>query len=357
MRRRFPVCSIVPGFILREIAKSGDQEDREVALNTIAIDGTIRAARLHSLLAQVGDRPLQTDSFAETSPAVLRRSILDAKGTENVEGLDVVRAEGKPALKDPAVNEAYDGFGATHAFYWQAYRRQSIDDNGLELEGVVNFGQKYDNAMWDGQRMIFGNGDDKIFKRLTLSLDVIGHELTHGVTQDTAGLHYLGESGALNESVSDVFGSLVKQYHLKQTADQADWLIGADVIGPAVKGKALRSMAHPGTAYSDLMGHKDPQPDHMKHYVKTKQDNGGVHLNSGIPNRAFYLVATELGGHAWEKAGRIWYETLRDPNLRPTAQFHAFAVITVTVADRLFGVGSNESKAVKHGWDQVGVAA
>ena len=356
MKRRFPVCSFVPAYVLREIAKSGDPQAREIALSTMAIDNTLRTARLHTLFAQAG-RPLQIDSLGETAAAELQRSIYDAQGKEEVEGLPRVRAEGAPATEDPAVNEAYDGFGATYAFYWEVYRRRSIDDNGMELEGVVHFGTNYDNAMWDGQRMDFGDGDGQIFKRLTLSLDVIGHELTHGVTQDTAGLHYLGESGALNESVSDVFGSLVKQYHLKQTADKADWLVGAEVLGPAIKGKGLRSMAHPGTAYTDLLGQKDPQPDHMRHYIKTKADNGGVHLNSGIPNRAFYLLATELGGHAWEKAGKIWYETLRDSNLRPTAQFHAFAVITVTVAERLYGVGSAESKAVKHAWDQVGVAA
>jgi Zn-dependent metalloprotease len=99
-----------------------------------------------------------------------------------------------------------------------------------------------------------------------------------------------------------VFGSLIKQYVLKQTADKADWLIGEGLL--TFKGQALRSMKAPGTAYdNDLLG-KDPQPADMKHSVRTAQDKGGVHINSGIPNRAFYLVATAIGGHAWEKAGR-----------------------------------------------------
>ncbi len=352
--RAVAVCSIVPDVILTEVAKGGTAEQREAALKTMAIDHTVRTARLHTLFAQAG-RPLTIDSMGETTAARLQRSIADAGETENFEDLPIIRAEGAPASKDPAVNEAYDWFGATFAFYWEAFRRNSIDDVGLELDGVVHFEKKYDNALWDGQRMIFGDGDQEIFKRLTLSLDVAAHELTHGVTQDTAGLHYLGESGALNESISDVFGSLAKQHHLKQTVDKADWLIGAEVMGPAVKGKALRSLAAPGTAYEDLAGHKDPQPAHMDHYIKTKADNGGVHLNSGIPNHAFYLVAMELGGHAWERAGRIWYEALRDPNLRPTAQFHAFATTTLLVAERLYGVGTAEAKAVKRGWAQVGV--
>ena len=154
-----------------------------------------------------------------------------------------------------------------------------------------------------------------------------------------------------------MFGSLVRQFQLRQTAEQADWLIGAEVIGPAVKGTGLRSMAHPGTAYTDLFGHKDPQPDHMKDYVETTTDNGGVHINSGIPNRAFYLVATELGGFAWERAGLIWYRTLRNPRLAPTATFRLFAAITADVAEKLFGLRSFEAKAVRYGWQMVGVKA
>ena len=162
----------------------------------------------------------------------------------------------------------------------------------MPLNGYVHFGQDYDNAFWNGQQMVFGDGDDDLFNRFTLSLDVIGHELTHGVTEDEAQLVYYREAGALNESVSDVFGSLVKQRVLNQTADQADWLIGAELLTDAVDGVALRSMAHPGTAYDDAVLGKDPQPAHMDDFVTTFADNGGVHINSGIPNRAFYLVAT-----------------------------------------------------------------
>src|SRR4029079_944922 len=136
--------------------------------------------------------------------------------------------------------------------------------------------------------------------------------LTHGVTQDEAQLVYSNQSGALNESLSDVFGSLIKQFSLNQTADQADWLIGAGLLTKQVNGVALRSMKAPGTAYNDPVLGKDPQPAHMKDYVNTISDNGGVHINSGIPNHAFYLIATQIGGNAWEKAGQIWYLTLRD---------------------------------------------
>jgi Zn-dependent metalloprotease len=140
--------------------------------------------------------------------------------------------------------------------------------------------------------MVFGDGDGEIFNRFTIAIDVVAHELSHGVTETEAGLIYFEQSGALNESLSDVFGSLVKQYHLKQTADKADWLIGEGLLAKGINGKGLRSMSEPGTAYNDPLLGKDPQPAHMKDFIKTREDNGGVHLNSGIPNRAFYLAAT-----------------------------------------------------------------
>ena len=171
----------------------------------------------------------------------------------------------------------------------------------------MHYGRGYDNAFWDGTQMVFGDGDGTVFNRFTIAVDVIGHELTHGVTEHTAALVYQGQSGALNESISDVFGSLVKQQALGQDAAAADWLIGAGLFTAQVKGVALRSMKAPGTAYDDPQLGKDPQPATMADYVETTDDNGGVHLNSGIPNHAFYLAATAIGGHAWEvrRAGLV----------------------------------------------------
>jgi Zn-dependent metalloprotease len=283
-----------------------------------------------------------------------QRTIYDDHQTTTLPG-DVVRAEGAGPTSDVAVNEAYDGLGATYYFYWDIFHRNSIDDQGLPLDATVHYDVRYDNAFWNGSAMIFGDGDGDIFNRFTISVDVIGHELTHGVTQHEASLVYMFQPGALNESVSDVFGSLVKQFQLKQTADKADWLIGQGLFTAKVHGVALRSMKAPGTAYDDPTLGKDPQPQDMRHYVFTTQDNGGVHINSGIPNHAFYLVAIKIGGYAWEKAGRIWYETLRDPKLRPFASFRAFANLTVANADRLYGHTSSERKAVTEAWKEVGV--
>jgi Zn-dependent metalloprotease len=202
--------------------------------------------------------------------------------------------------------------------------------------------------------MVFGDGDGEIFLDFTIPIDVIGHELTHGVTQYTANLTYYGQPGALNESMSDVFGSLIKQYTLGQTAAEADWLIGAGLLAPSVSGKALRSMKEPGSAYDDDVLGKDPQPATMDDYVRTGRDNGGVHINSGIPNHAFYLVANALGGHAWERAGQIWYDVLTGGELSDRALFTDFAKLTVAAAKARFNEG-DELQAVSKAWEQVGV--
>ena len=169
-----------------------------------------------------------------------------------------------------------------------------------------------------------------------------------------AALEYEGQAGALNESFSDVFGTLVKQYTLKQDVDKADWLIGAGLFAKKIKGVALRSMKEPGTAYNDPTIGKDQQPGHMKNFVKTTSDNGGVHINSGIPNRAFYFGSDGDRGYSWEKTGKIWYVTLRD-RLRENSDFQDAANFTFDVAGSLHGKGSGEQKAILNAWNKVGI--
>ncbi|HEX3052072.1 MAG TPA: M4 family metallopeptidase, partial [Aggregatilineaceae bacterium] len=183
----------------------------------------------------------------------------------------------------------------------------------------------------------------------------IGHEMTHGVTQFEAKLVYAGQSGALNESFSDVFGVLVKQYKLRQTALDADWIIGSGLFTPNVNGVGIRSMKAPGTAYNDPVLGKDPQPAHMDQYQNVPYDNGGVHINSGIPNHAFYITARDMGGFAWEKAGQIWYSALCD-KLSSLSNFQAAANATYTTAGERFGANSLEQQAVRNGWAEVGLS-
>jgi Zn-dependent metalloprotease len=350
--RPHSLLCILPPYVLREIARNGTAEQRAAALDALAIDQAIRAQRVAAgparRLVQAVPKPGRR---AVPKP---KRTIFDAARSQRLPG-KVVRKESAAATGDVAVDEAYDGLGATFAFYLDAYERNSIDGAGLPLDATVHFGVRYDNAFWNGSRMVFGDGDGKLFNRFTASLDVIGHELTHGVTAQESALVYRGQPGALNESLSDVFGSLIKQHAAKQEAAEADWLIGAGLLAKGVKGVAMRSMKAPGTAYDDRVLGRDPQPAHMDGYVHTTDDNGGVHINSGIPNRAFYLTAVAIGGNAWESAGRIWYETLRDPALKANATFAAFAKLTVSAAGRLYAPKGREAMAVTQAWKTVGV--
>jgi Zn-dependent metalloprotease len=339
-----PRFCIVPPYILRAILRNGDSSQQALAWATLTESEQVRGQR--RILAPIA-------TLAALPPGKKRRSVYDARHKYDLPGR-LARSEGKPKVKDSIVNEAYDGAGATYDMFREVFARNSIDDRGMRIDSTVHYGVNYDNAFWNGQEMVYGDGDGRIFRPFTKALDVIGHELAHGVTQYEAALNYRGQSGALNESFSDVFGILVKQYKLGQTADEADWLVGAELFVPGIQAKAIRSMKEPGTAYDDPVLGRDPQPGHMDDYIDTTEDNGGVHLNSGIPNRAFCELALRLGGKAWEKAGRIWYMTLAE-KLRPDSSFRDAMAMTVSVAGELFGANSLEQKAVREAWSEVGL--
>ncbi|MZD09303.1 peptidase M4 family protein [Streptomyces sp. SID5785] len=342
-------CTIVPPHLLDRVARSSDTAKADRARRTLERDATERHRRREAALVRTAVAP----PAAPPADAKPRRTVHDAAHGTTLPGTKV-RGEGDEPGADATVNRAYAGLGATFELYLNTYARYSIDGHGLPLDATVHYDRDYNNAFWNGEQMVFGDGDGEIFLDFTLPVDVIGHELTHGVTQYTANLTYAGQAGALNESLSDVFGSLIKQYTLNQTATEADWLIGAGLLAPDVQGVALRSMKAPGTAYDDDVLGKDPQPADMDHYVDTEEDNGGVHINSGIPNHAFYLLATELGGQAWERAGQIWFDTLTGGDLATDAGFADFARLTAAAARTRYGAG-DETQAVLKAWEQVGV--
>jgi Zn-dependent metalloprotease len=364
-------CTILPPYLLQRLRQVGEPRAADAATRTLDVDGRVRAHREVRAARRGGDgsAPPSPGGFVPqpllqkvqprpgTPPAAVApapvRTIHDAAHSTTLPGA-LVRAEGAPPNGDPSVTDAYDHLGATWQLYWQAYQRNSLDGRGLELVASVHYSVDYDNAFWDGTQMVFGDGDGPYFNSFTDSVDVVGHELTHGVTQFTAGLTYVGQSGALNESVSDVFGSLVKQMHLGQRAAEADWLIGDRLFTSKVHGVALRSMKAPGTAYDDPVLGKDPQPADMGGYVDLphddQHDSGGVHTNSGIPNHAFYLAATALGGFAWERAGQVWYDVLTGPGLAKDVDFAGFARATVDAATARYGSGSAEADAVRSAW-------
>ncbi len=334
--------SVIPPYMLRNIIANCSGVPQESARRTLTHVQHLMAEHSHTV------------THATTSqPGQALRAVYDAEQTQNLPG-KLIRAEGQPGNGDIAAEEAWNYLGITCDFFWKTYQRNSLDNQGLQLDGTVHYGKDYQNAFWNGQQMVFGDGDGEIFNRFTIALDVVAHELAHGITETEAGLIYFQQAGALNESMSDVFGSLVKQFHLQQSADQADWIIGEGLLASGINGRGLRSMSAPGTAYDDPKLGKDPQPASMENYIDTRDDNGGVHLNSGIPNRAFYLAAKALGGFAWEIAGQAWYDTLCDKTLPQDADFSTFAQFTVQHANKRFN--SATAKTIQSAWQEVGVA-
>jgi Thermolysin metallopeptidase, alpha-helical domain/Thermolysin metallopeptidase, catalytic domain/TIR domain len=283
----------------------------------------------------------------------LKRLIYDAQNSQELPG-KVVRKEGDPKTRDTTVNEVYEWLGVCYQFFRDVYNRNSIDDKGSPLKATVHYGQKFANAFWVSNQIVCGDGDGHIFNKFPFSIEIVGKEFSMGLINHTK-LVYWDQSGALYNSISMVFGCLIKQYYYHQKTDEADWLVGQGIFKNGNKSQALYSVANPGTAYknnADLGS--DRQPAHMNKYVKTKNSNEGIHINAGIPNRAFYLVAHALGGFAWEKAGRIWYESLMDKSLKKNSLFEDFARLNVRIADKLYGP-NKEVDAVKAGWKAVGI--
>ncbi|MBK9946345.1 MAG: M4 family metallopeptidase [Nitrospira sp.] len=340
------LCSIIPPYILDHMSQSSDAKVRRIAIEAIEQAAAARAVRA-AMTLMPGFAAIPSPS------AKLHRLVYDAKngGFNQLPGT-LVRSEGDPKSDDPAVNEAYANAGTTYSFYKKFFGRNSLDDRGMTLVSSVHLGQKLNNAFWTGDQMCYGDGDSRIFIRFTKSLDVVGHELTHGVVSHTCNLEYQNESGALNEHFADVFGSLVKQWRRRQTVKKANWLIGSDIMGPETLAKGLRTFTEDKAYENDPLLGTDPQPKHLKNKYKGTADNGGVHINSGIPNHAFYLVAMGLGGKAWEKAGSIWYKTML--KLTTTSQFKDMVEATTESASTLYGSGSLEYKAVVTAWKAVG---
>jgi Zn-dependent metalloprotease len=345
-RRCRCINCITPPHLLKSLLENPDTKVREAAQRTLLVTSRLR-----------GERKIRGLIGLATAPSEARRTVSDCANSTSLESATVVRTEDGPPSADASANRAFDGLGETREFYKEIFDRDSLDGRGMRLDAFVHYGDAYNNAFWDGSEMVFGDGDGVLFTDFTKSLDVIAHELTHAVTEFSAGLSYHNQSGALNESMSDVFGSLVKQWAAKQTADQADWLIGAEVFTPDAGGDALRSMKNPGSAYNSPTLGKDPQPDHMSKYRQLPDtdegDNGGVHINSGIPNKAFYLTAVGIGGYAWEAPGRIWYASLLASNIH--TDFQQFADTTYLQASQFYGEQSAEQQAVVSAWREVGI--
>jgi Zn-dependent metalloprotease len=364
-----PLLCVLSPDMIDSIMRNGKAGMKRAASDTRRLTQTMRIARLtgtaSSLPGAVDDVQGEDDLHR---PQGIQRVIYDARNDEVPRNDRIVRREGNPATSDPRVNEAYDGFGDVCAFYLGKLGRHGITNAKREtLYGVVNYGKGYDNAYWDGHQMVFGNGDGRLFNPFTVSLDVIGHELTHGVTEHSlfGGLPYycsghpLGPNpGAINESISDCIGAVIRQVKLGlAVTDRDGWLIGKGLLAAGIDGRALRDMAAPGTAYDDKYLGKDNQPDHVSRYVVTRGDNGGVHANSGIPNFAVYKFATNVGDSL--KAAEVLYgalmghEPLDEDAVPQDCSFGQWATAIVKVAENKYGADAR--KAAVDAWAEVGV--
>src|SRR4249919_773626 len=340
-------CTFVPPYLLQRIAlRAGTRHASASGRETLQVDDRLRARR-ESPPGQMA---------APRLPGTKTRVVHTANYTESLPG-EIVRSDGDPPVGDLAVDEAFDSSGQVWDMFDSQFGRRSIDGRGGTVSITVHYGRDYDNAFWDGTQLVFGDGDGdgEIFERFTKPMDVMAHEFTHGVTQFTVGLAYQDQPGALNESISDVFASMAKQRMLGQTAAEADWLIAEGLFMPGINARALRSMREPGTAYNDPQIGRDLQVGSMADYVETDADSGGVHINSGIPNRAFALAALDIGGYSWEKAGQVWYNTLLNGELSPQASFASFAQATVSSARRVFANDPTLVEKVRAAWVDVGL--
>ncbi|KAF5005503.1 hypothetical protein FDECE_8081 [Fusarium decemcellulare] len=383
------MCSFVPRTVFQRIVddETASEHARNEAQQQInAITSTLSAAASatlpeSSVKVRYDDIPNGFNEFSSKIWGMSARNIEEINyetgevlGTsyKPLPGIFYSSSSDPPYKEDPDVITCMEGLRTTYDFYKTVFGRNSVDNKGLQLEASIHYSVRYGNAIWvpQARQMVFGDGDGNtrfgrfagLFKpgSMVNSLDVIAHELTHGVTQHTADFKYEGQSGALNESVSDVFGSMVLQWKQGQTVHEASWLLGANIIyenseslaGDMAKATSLRSLKDP-SATSNM----DPQPDNMSHklYYTGEQDNGGVHCNSGVPNHAFYKVAMELGGHSWDRAGKIWYATLTDSRMHPLTTFLEFARVTVDQAKILYPGDVSIAEVVAKAWKDVGV--
>jgi len=364
-------CSFVPPHVLERLARSAGGDTSNRARMSLAQSRALRDERVKRTrfgeadslssvhyLVEPGQSAKKATAKKSTAKKAVPglgggRTVYDCKHQWNQQVPPPVRKEGGAATGDADVSNAYDFAGDVRTYFADVLGRNSIDNKGMELVLNVHYGANFMNAFWDGTQMTFGDGDGVIFSSFAASLDVVAHELTHGVTQFTCALEYHDQPGALNEHLSDVFGSVIQQAALGQDAGTADWLIGDEIMGPDLVGEALRSMRAPGTAYDNSLFGKDPQPAHMRDYYGGTDDNGGVHINSGIPNRAFYLVSSIIGT---DKAALIWYQGQQ--MLWPTAQFADAKSVLVDAARTLYRAGlvpKGSPQAVRASFRKVGL--
>ncbi len=338
-------CQFIPNDVLDRIA-CDPRLSKEICANadySAKLSQHFRDIRLQS--AKLAWFVMETYAISTLSenPEV---TLFDCKKTHSLPGVQIPQPD---TSDDATVKRTYTETDHVATFLREIFKRNSIDNAGMTLMSSVHYGKKYNNAMWNGQQMIYGDGDDKLFLDFTLGTDVIGHELAHGVTQYTLQLEYDDEPGGLNESLSDCFGVMFRQWRFGQASASADWLIGQDILGPTSRKRGftcLRDMADPAAKHCLA-----PQPAHYKD-LKRGMD---PHYTSGPPNLAFCTACKQIGGNSWDTIGQVWYHVMTRSGLRPRMSMADFAAGTREAAVTLFGKESAVESAVNAGWKKVGL--
>lgn len=350
-------CSIVPNEVLRRLAQDTtlSHNARQALMRTALIDQEIRKLR-----EQARELTITTQSVAPTLAALAATPTVTVYNCNHTHTLPGSPVPNPGHAADPVAQGAFTEATAVAQFYQQVFNRNSIDNAGMTILSSIHYGVKYNNAGWNGTEMLYGDGDGEIFVDFTGGNDVIGHELTHGVTQYTLQLAYVDEPGGLNESVSDVFGSMFRQWQANQDVNAADWLIGSNIIGPAARAKGftcLRDMTNPAATHCLA-----PQPTHFSQY----HPGMDPHFSSGIPNLAFYTFAKALGdprfpnrqpayANSWQTAGQIWYYAMTNGGASPRMSMHQFANRTHAAALHLYPNVPAIDNALRSAWTAVGV--
>ncbi|MBM1105598.1 M4 family metallopeptidase [Aurantibacter crassamenti] len=269
----------------------------------------------------------------------------DLKNEAPVEGVTVFHVTSTSNnWNNPTAVSAHYNAEVSYEYFKNTFNRNSINGQGGTIISFINVaandGGGYDNAFWNGKAIFYGNGK-VAFSPFAGSLDVSGHEMSHGVIGATANLEYLNQSGAINESFADIFGTMI---------DRDDWLLGEDIVNrDYFASGAMRDMQNPNNGVSS--NETGWQPKDMTEYYTGSEDNGGVHLNSGIVNRAYYLVATDISKN---KAEQIYYRAL-ETYLTVSSQFIDLRLAVIQSAIDLHGDNSPEVIAVKNAFDTVGI--
>jgi Zn-dependent metalloprotease len=339
-------CFIIPNDVLEKLSKDAalSEEIRNTAARNLKISKNLRKLRVSTLAFTKAMNQGSSSLTAELSltPAA---TVYDCKHLQTLPGIPVPNPASSPDL---TASRTYKLTTAVADFYKKVFGRNSINGAGMTMMSSVHFGVDYNNAMWNGAQMIYGDGDNKIFTDFTLGNDVVGHELTHGVTQYTLQLKYSDDAGGLNESLSDCFGSMFRQWQAKQDVTQADWLIGHDIMGPVAVSRGytcLRNMANPADVHALA-----PQPVHYSQLTPGMDP----HYTSGPPNLAFCLACKSVGGKSWEIVGQIWYRAMQG-RPSPNMKMKDFANRTRKLAIQMYRANPSVATSVDDAWKQVGL--